>query len=88
MQERYSSADSFQGSRIHHHFINAANGFEIRIISADKVASNVSISKTQALLTLLTLCQGCLLLAFMMTIGLLGMLHKYLSNAMKYMSNS
>ena len=47
MEERYSSADSFQGSRIHHHFIPAANVFEMRIISADKGTSNVSISKIQ-----------------------------------------
>ena len=48
LEESYSSADSFQGSRIHHHFILKANGFEIRIISADKDASNISISKIQA----------------------------------------
>ena len=49
LEQRYSSADSFQGSRIHYHFITTkANGFEMRIISADKDASNVSISKIQA----------------------------------------
>ena len=48
LEESYSSADSFQGSRIHHHFIPAANGFEMRIISADNGSSNVFISKIQA----------------------------------------
>ena len=48
MEERYSSSDSFQDSRIHHPFILTANGFEMRIVSADKCASNVSISKIQA----------------------------------------
>ena len=37
-KERYSSADSFQGSRIHLCFTPTANGFEMRIISADKGA--------------------------------------------------
>ena len=48
LEERYSSADCFQGSRIHHCFIPTANGFEMKIISADKGASIVSISKIQA----------------------------------------
>ena len=47
LEERYSSADCFQGSRIHHCFIPIANGFEVKIVSADKGASNVSISKIQ-----------------------------------------
>ena len=48
MEEKYSSADSFQSSRIHHHFITKDHGFEMGIISADNGASNVSISKIQA----------------------------------------
>ena len=48
LEKRYSSADSFQGSRIHHRFILTANGFEMRIISADKDTSNVFISRIQA----------------------------------------
>ena len=47
LKERYSSADSFQGSRIYHCFITTTNGFEMRLISADKDALNVSISKIQ-----------------------------------------
>ena len=48
LEERYSFANSFQGSRIHHHFIPTTNGFEMRIISAGKGSSDVSVSKIQA----------------------------------------
>ena len=48
MEESYSSANSFQGSKVHHHFIPTVNAFKMRIISADKGASNVSISKIRA----------------------------------------
>ena len=48
LEERYSSADSFQGLRIYHSFIAADNGFEMRITPAGKGESNVSISKIQA----------------------------------------
>ena len=74
LEERYSSADSFQGSRIYHRFITTTNGFEMRIISADKGALNVSIQRSKHLPILLTLCQECMLLVFMMTMGLFEML--------------
>ena len=48
LEERYSSADSFQGLRIYHSFITADNGFEMRISPAGKGESNASISKIQA----------------------------------------
>ena len=48
LEERYSFANSFQGSRIRRHFIPTTNGFEMRIISAGNGASNVSISEIQA----------------------------------------
>ena len=71
LEESCSSADSFQGSRIHHHFIPATNGFEMRIISADKSASNVS---TQAPSNIINFMPGMLFLVFMTMIGLLDML--------------
>ena len=46
LEKRYSSDDSFPDSRIHC-FIPRANGFKMRIISADKGAQNVSISNIQ-----------------------------------------
>ena len=48
LEERYSSDDSFQGWRIYHRLIPTANGFVMRITSAGKGASNVSISKIRA----------------------------------------
>ena len=42
LEERYSSGDSFQGSRIHHRSIPTANDFVTRIISVDNGASNIS----------------------------------------------
>ena len=53
--ERYSS-DSFQGSRIHRHFITTANGFEKRSFLLIRVHQMSPYKKSKHLLILLTLC--------------------------------
>ena len=86
LDETYSSANSFQGLRIHNCFIPNYRKWEYFL--PIKVHQMSLFPKSKHLLTLLTSCQECMLLAFMMVIGLLEMLRKYLSNRMKYMSNS
>ena len=86
LDETYSSANSFQGLRIHNCFI--PNNRKWEHFLPIKVHQMYLFPKSKHLLTLLTSCQECMLLAFMMVIGLLEMLRKYLSNRMKYMSNS
>ena len=60
----------------------------MRIIFADKGASNISIANIQAPTNITDFMPGMYVsCVYMMMIGLLEMLQKYLSNTTKYMSN-
>ena len=61
----------FKAQEFANNFITTANGFEMRIISADKGASNVSISKIHAYFNITDFMLRLYVACIMMMIGLL-----------------